>query len=492
MLFILGDIQQRYPAAFPLREPKVERSSRRLNQLVGGKDTICRKHNLAREPKCNFTITTLARSAARQLSSNVPVHSSVANTPSTNLQQQRTNVIITSTITASGTTISTVSPKTIFNDSSNFTIPRNSVFIAVNDWASNGNNSQTTSSSSNSSSSSSSITISSDERKSQQSPTKQQHKQRLPTTIVKSEEKIAEINTITTTATATTTASTLINQQIRRNNSNDNGNAILAARKNKMYKQQHIYENECIIQRGNGVCGNDGNNCNSSFGSSTVTMSASGEAAVPIYAVINKVAGNKARSNEGTKNIPLMNNHYNRSNYNQHSYPQQVLSGTPQQTDSGNKQRPLTAVTTSVDSSDQLSSNGMGNVLAVLNGDGNGHSLSGLTSSNCILPATANSVSLRCLNNEAMVNVSIATNSSATVTTDAICCNHLSQNGPQLSLSTTTIASSAATSASTLHLTEDNSNNSPLEQSIYAKVWKGPRKTSESTKMFVYCIICFY
>ncbi|TMW46568.1 hypothetical protein DOY81_008351 [Sarcophaga bullata] len=386
--------------------PLQQQSSRRLNQLVGGKDTICRKHNQNREPKCNFIITTLSRS------------------------------------------------NKAVNDTKQFTIPRNSVFIAVNDsWAtqeqdpqkavvtgsgkahvethgvlgiSDGNTAGT-------------VNVS-DERKT--------HRQ----SVIKAESLPQYINKDSSIE--------LKSSQRRSSNEscgisgNISGRICYATFSKGMYKPQHIYENDCIIQRQTTVSVRD---CSPSIIKPSGILDdndISGANSPPLYAVVNKnnksknkqaneliaqVAGLKQQQiiNDGntkatvnpavtpTNNLFLSNNNNNSSNNNikllkSTNYPSSISACAPVST-----------------------SDTMGNMLqTILDG-------------NCDEHKEQQQQQLHYLN-QGLIASKIP-----------------------LSLLSTSSQSFDPTITTTT-ITADMRSDSNAEHSIYAKVWKGPRKTSES------------
>ncbi|XP_075156937.1 calpain 15 small optic lobes isoform X2 [Haematobia irritans] len=370
--------------------PLQQQSSRRLNQLVGGKDTICRKNNQSqnREPKCNFTITTLSR----------------------------TNKV------------DDVSKK--------FTIPRNSVFIAVNDcWATQELDSNTHQAAGSSSG----------------NEEKRRHRQ----PVIKAESLPQYCDR----------TDSIERKSLQRRGSNETSSSsgiCYATFSKGMYKPQHIYENDCIIQRtsiaNRGVVGGGGAGgacatvlpCADETGDNTTAANAPNH---PLYAVVNK--NNKSK--------------------NKQSNEFQVISALQQQTHSPNDQSQTKTATTATH---------------LLNNNNNHH------------------------NNNINLNVKLRTPSSSTTSssstsdimgnmlqTDSTILepnsgnagglaagghrldhqHHHNQGGGVVNKPTHMHTPNKYDPVLTTTITSDAlKSDSNAEHSIYAKVWKGPRKTSES------------
>ncbi|XP_073834719.1 calpain 15 small optic lobes isoform X1 [Musca autumnalis] len=374
--------------------PLQQQSSRRLNQLVGGKDTICRKHNQTqnqnREPKCNFTITTLSRT------------------------------------------------NKVDDTSKKFTIPRNSVFIAVNDcWATQDsdtptNNVQQHTVTGGNGASSGGGGLGSDER------------QRYRQPVIKAESlpQYSDRN------------DSIERRPIQRRSSNETGTTCYATFSKGMYKSQHIYENDCIIQRpsifGRGACGM----VTDTDDNTTATNATASNH--PLYAVVNK--NNKSKNKQ--------------SNEQQQQQPQTI---NDLQAKAAATATAASAITTHLLNNNNHNynngNNSSGNVK--LRGN-NSHPSSSSNSSSCsgsdimgnmlqadttILDVSGGSSGLR-LDHQHHHSQSQFANKTTQ--------NPQATNKFDPMTTTTTITADAL------------KGDSNAEHSIYAKVWKGPRKTSES------------
>ena len=388
-----------------------QQSSRRLNQLVGGKDTICRKHNQNREPKCNFIITTLSRS------------------------------------------------NKAVNDTKQFTIPRNSVFIAVNDcWATQEEVSQkavVTGSGKahvathgglgiSDGNTSGAVTVS-DERKTHRQP------------VIKAE-SLPQYNN---------KDSSIELKSSQRRSSNENcgisgnisGRICYATFSKGMYKPQHIYENDCIIQRQTTVSVRD---CSPSVTKastqpllqSTGTLDSndiSGANNPPLYAVVNK--NNKSKNKQANDLIAQ-------------------VAGLKQQQSINDGNTKATINTTVTPTNNLFLSN------------------KNSSNNNIKLLKTTNHPSS--VSDHAPVSTSDTMGNMLQTILDGNCDEHKEQlhylnqgliaNKIPLSLLSTSSQSFDPTITTTT-ITADMRSDSNAEHSIYAKVWKGPRKTSES-KMY--------
>ncbi|KAL9882850.1 calpain 15 small optic lobes isoform 1-T1 [Glossina fuscipes fuscipes] len=354
---IFAPIGRAATATFKEQPQFQQESSRRLNQLVGGKDTICRKHNLQREPKCNFTITTLSRSN-----------------------------------------------KTL-NDTQNFTIPHNSVFIAVNDWATQVDGSQhnTTIKSAIGSSATAATAATADERRRQRHP------------VIKAESLPQYCDR----------TDSVDHKTLQRRSSNDN----YATFSKGMYKPQHIYENDCIAQRAGGrisavlplVGGDD---------ASIIGVEASNQ---PIYAVVNKNNKSKKQLNEFNA---------------------------------------IANATTAIHPINLLNNNGNNS------NNSNNNSSSGNSSNNINNQFTNSTSSKLRTGNNHTTNSNIASDIMGNMLqTETTILDETATFIPRVDSTTT---GSHETMITTATITADTKTDNNAEHSIYAKVWKGPRKTSES------------
>ncbi|XP_037822631.1 calpain-D isoform X1 [Lucilia sericata] len=403
-----------FGSSFGQLPPLQQQSSRRLNQLVGGKDTICRKHNLNqnREPKCNFTITTLSR----------------------------TNKAV--------------------NDTKKFTIPRNSVFIAVNDcWATQeldshkgvvGSCGKTGATVSGSLAATEPCSTSGavgggvgDE--------KRRHRQ--PVIKAESLPQYCDKN------------DSIERKSVQRRSSNESagiGGICYATFSKGMYKPQHIYENDCIIQRTSAAAPNRGCGPSTAKPSSSVSLQctdvsedsgSNGTAAAsantsnhPLYAVVNK--NNKTKNKQSSELIAaaallkqqqtandctptnnlLLNNNNNTTNSNSNNNIKLKTNN-----------HPSSSITCTADSTSDIMGNMLQSESTILEGNGGDHHH-----------------------------------------------HHQQQQHHYLhqGLASNKAASSAQSSfdpmITTTSITADMRSDSNAEHSIYAKVWKGPRKTSES------------
>lgn len=393
-----------------------QQSSRRLNQLVGGKDTICRKHNQNREPKCNFTITTLSRSTKA------------------------------------------------VNDTKKFTIPRNSVFIAVNDcWATQDTDTPQKSAlagfgGKTAGSLGSSSTAAADSCGSVED--KRRHRQ--PVLKAESLPQYCDKSDSIERKTAQRRSS---NESAAAISSSGAGGGICYATFSKgMYKPQHIYENDCIMQRTTTAVGQAAagvlparsysstaaNSCTPNYSqqsSELIDDNASMETAStaanphPLYAVVNKNNKSKNKQSADLMNGPavtssagfLLNNNNNATNNGNNNIKTKTSS------------QPCNAPTSLTCSSDSNHSDIMGNMLpteaAIVEGSGGDHHQQQ---------------------------------------------HHYFQQG--LMANKTPPANQLFDPMiTTTSITADMKSDSNAEHSIYAKVWKGPRKTSES-KMYEKCL----
>lgn len=362
-----------------------QQSSRRLNQLVGGKDTICRKHNQNREPKCNFTITTLSRT------------------------------------------------NKVDDTNKKFTIPRNSVFIAVNDsWATQEFDSTThQASGSGREVTNSNAICSSDEKKRYRQP------------VIKAESLPQYCDR----------TDSIERKSLQRRSSNETGGTGIcyATFSKGMYKPQHIYENDCIIRRpsivGRGSSTNvlpcaDDTDDNATAANATAPNH-------PLYAVVNKNNKSKNKQSNELQGIPV-----------QHQ-PSESLNCQARITTA-----PTTAAITTHLMNNNNHHNNNSNSNAKLRGN-NSHPSSSSNSSSC---STSDIMGNMLQNDSTLLDVNPAGGFGLDHQHHQGAVNKATHKFDPI-ITTTTITADALKS------------DSNAEHSIYAKVWKGPRKTSES-KMY--------
>ena len=375
---------------------------------MGGKDTICRKHNQNRESKCNFIITTLSRS------------------------------------------------NKAVNDTKLFTIPRNSVFIAVNDcWAAQEQAPQETVVTGsekalvethggvgiNDGNTPGAVNVS-DERKTHRQP------------IIKAESLPQYINKDSNIE--------LKSSQRRSSNEscgisgNISGRICYATFSKGMYKPQHIYENDCIIQRQTTVALRDSSSSITKPSTQSTGIldgnDISGANNPPLYAVVNK--NNKLKNKQANELIAQ-------------------VAGLKQQQiiNDGNTK---TTINTAVTPTNNL-------LLSNNNNNSSNNNIKLLKSTNH--PSSISAY--------APVSTSDTMGNMLQTILDGNCDEHKEQLhylnqgliANKIPLSLLSSSQSFDPTITTTTITADMRSDSYAEHSIYAKVWKGPRKTSES-KMY--------
>ncbi|KAM7349502.1 calpain 15 small optic lobes isoform 2-T2 [Cochliomyia hominivorax] len=403
-----------FGSTFGQLPPLQQQASRRLNQLVGGKDTICRKHNQNREPKCNFTITTLSR----------------------------TNKAV--------------------NDTKKFTIPRNSVFIAVNDcWATkdpdsskgvvgSGEKPVGGVSSGLGTADTSSIVGCGDEKRRHRQPVIKAES--LPQYCDKSD--------------------SIERKSIQRRSSNESasiggvisGGICYATFSKGMYKPQHIYENDCVIQRAPAT--QSGRNCTPS----TATTKPSTPMSVQCVGLSDdKISNGPVSVNTSTTNHPLYAV-VNKNNKSKNKQSNELISAS--------------AALLKQTATDCTPTNNL-----LLNNNNNS---SNSNSNNNIKLKTSNHPSSTSDNTSDIMGNMLQTESTFIEGNSGDHHHHHHQQQPQLQqqlhylhqdLSANKNISSTQTfdpMITTTSITADMRSDNNAEHSIYAKVWKGPRKTSES------------
>lgn len=391
--------------------PLQQQSSRRLNQLVGGKDTICRKHNQNREPKCNFIITTLSRS------------------------------------------------NKAVNDTKEFTIPRNSVFIAVNDcWATqdyNPNKVVMTGSENTLAENHGGLGVS-DENSVAGAVVVSNEKKKHRQPVVKAE----------SLPQYSDKPDSIERKSSQRRSSNEScsisknltGRVCYATFSKGMYKQQHIYENDCIIQKQTPVSVRDSTPLTTNPSVQPLIQNtdisndahASGDTNPPLYAVINK--NNKSKNKQTNELIASVAAFKHQHVINDNNIKAIIIpAATPSNNlflsnNNNNSSNNNIKLLKSINHPSLASSDIMGNMLqteaAVLDG-------------NCDVYKEQKQL-------------------------DFSKQGDISNKIPLSLLSTTQTFDPTIT---TTTITADMRSDSNAEHSIYAKVWKGPRKTSES-KMY--------
>ncbi|XP_013102672.2 calpain-D [Stomoxys calcitrans] len=404
--------------------PLQQQSSRRLNQLVGGKDTICRKHNQSqnqsqqhqhqhhqqhREPKCNFTITTLSRA------------------------------------------------NKVDDASKKFTIPRNSVFIAVNDsWATPELDSTTTTTSSTHQAAgvsggascggvggviSSNNAIGSDEKRRYRQP------------VIKAESLPQYCDR----------TDSIERKSLQRRGSNETGTSGIcyATFSKGMYKPQHIYENDCIIQRPSIVSRAVGA-ASDETGDNATAANASNH---PLYAVVNK---NNKSKNKQTNELQVI------SAVQQQPLQQHINDG---QTKSATASATAAALATHLLNNNNHHNNNV-NVNAKLRA--NSSHPSSTSTSAC---STADIMGNMLPTDTTILDATGGGSSSGGLAVGGLRLDHQHHHNQGAVTKTTshTHASNKYDPILTTTITADAlKSDSNAEHSIYAKVWKGPRKTSES------------
>lgn len=385
--------------------------------MVGGKDTICRKHNQNqnREPKCNFTITTLSR----------------------------TN-------------------KTV-NDTKKFTIPRNSVFIAVNDcWATKDSDTYKggiLDGCGKIGGGPVSGTLGATEVNNVVGGGEEKRRHRQPVIKAESLPQYCDKN------------DSIERKSTQRRSSNESatiggsisGGICYATFSKGMYKPQHIYENDCIIQRSSATAA-AGRNCASTTPVSLQSTdladdgSSNGAAAggslatnPPLYAVVNK--NNKTKNKQSSELIAAAALLKQQQNINDCTPTNNLLLNNNNNTTNSN----------SNNNSKLKTSNHPSNILICPSDTTSDIMGNMLQTESTILERNAGGDQHHHHQQQQQ--------------------HHYLHQGLAANKNTPSSSQSFDEMITTTSITADMRNDSNAEHSIYAKVWKGPRKTSES-KMY--------